>query len=120
MGREISFYCGVRTLGTVHFSSATMGQQNRVYGLDYADCLSYDTPQGEMFGPPDSDEHEGPYSPDWDRSLARAKKLLALVEATDNEGRKQYDLPKIRELVTLLEQCATSPLREYCRVRIFG
>lgn len=122
MGLEVNFYCGLRRLGSVHFSEFTMRRQQAVYGLDWGDCITFDHNGQECIGDPavdnGPDDFSGKYAPLWDRGLERARTLLGKVQTTECQHRKEYDLPKIEELVKLLEQCATSPQREYCRVEV--
>lgn len=115
----MTFYCGLRELGMVHFSEFTMRRQQMAYGIDWGDCLTYDSNGQECVGDPALEgDTGGKYEPLWDRGLERARELLTKVKATQNPHRLEYDLSKVERLVELLERCATSPLRKYCRVRI--
>ena len=117
MGYEIRFYCGLRPLGETHFASMTLERQQRAYGVDWFDCLSYDVPGGgECIGDPNSEELEGYFVPNWQRGLERARKLLKLTE--EHPLRSKYDVPKVQELIALMERCVSSTLLEYCRVRV--
>lgn len=122
MGLNVYFYCGLRQLGSVHFSEFTLRRQNNAYGLDWGDCITFDHNGQEYIGDPSietgPDHPSGRYAPLWDRGLERARRLLSLVQASKSEHRKEYDLPKVGQLVILLEKCATSELREYCQVEV--
>ncbi len=107
--------------GHVHFSAFTLGRQKKIYGIDYADCITYG-PEGaetEMVGAPDSDDEVGGwYTPDWDRAVLRVETLLAACLATTSEHRRTYDEDRLREYRELILKCASHPQREHCQVRI--
>jgi hypothetical protein len=106
-------------LGSAYFSGFTMRAQQAVYGVDWADCLTYG-PEGEteVVGSPDCDGFEGWYVPDWDRAVQRVDCLLAAWESTTNEHRKEYDSGKIHSFRDLIYLCAKHPQRDCCEVRI--
>lgn len=120
MSDRLYFYCGIRPLGSVGFRVGALFALKRLYGVDWFDCVSYDQRGVEVIGGREEDDENDidtvPFTPDWDRGLARARDLLACVRAQEERGW----LPGVEKLVGLLEQCATSSLREFCRVRHVG
>ena len=106
--------------GMAYFSAFTQRFQKASYGIDYTDCLTYG-PEGEeteMVGPPEGDDYHGWFTPDWDRAIVRAEKLLAAWEATSDEHRKKYDRDKLPVFIDLIRHCAAHPDRKNCQVSI--
>lgn len=107
------------TLGMAYFSTFTDRRQLTVYGLSWSACLTYG-PEGEeeQVGPIDVDDYPGWYTPDWDRALIRAERLLAAWETTKDAHRKEYDTDKVLPFVELIRACHAHPDRANCQVNI--
>lgn len=115
----------IESFGYVHFSGFTMRFQQKVYGIDYADCITYgpeatpEDPESELVGDPNtSGDTGGWYTPDWDRAVVRVERLIAACESTDNAHRKEYDREGLLRYRELILQCANHPDRQNCQVMI--
>lgn len=114
----------IEGFGYVHFSGFTLGRQQRVYGIDYADCITYgpeatpEDPESELVGDPNVSGTGGWYTPDWDRAVTRIERLIAACEATNNAHRKEYDREPLQKYRELILKCANHPDRQNCQVMI--
>ncbi len=116
MSNFINFRVGLKTIGTVCFSLSTTTLQQQVYGLGWADCLTYDDEHGEeVVG---TVTMKGWFQPNWDRAVKRVDQLLEAIEETVDLHRKRYDLFKVEEMDRLIRHCAQSPNKQYAYIQI--
>ena len=96
-----------KRIGLSYFSAFSDRRQREVYGLSWSDCLTYG-PEGdeEKIGPPGSTDWHGWFTPDWERALVRAQKLLDAWEATTDPQRKEYDRDKLPMFLAYVRECA--------------
>lgn len=112
MGVNVSFYHNGTPAGAASFSAFTLKRQRGLYGLDFADCLTYDVDGAEMVGAPDvapvdDADLSSPWRPNWTRGLERAERLLLLATRAGNE----YDLSRLPAFVGLVRRAAQEPDR---------
>jgi hypothetical protein len=109
MSHHITFSVGVRKVGSVSFSSFTLRAQEKAYGIDFVDCLTY--------GPEEYIDMELWYRPDWDRAVARVSMLKAKVDVCEDEHRRKYDGARVEAMARLIAYCAEPSRRPYAHVR---
>lgn len=103
-------------LGCAHFSAFTAELQAAAYGLDWADCLTWDDAEHqEMMGPRVGDaDWTHWYEPDWVRARERVDRLWAMASA--RTPMRKYDLDHLPAFQALIHRCAAHP--HPCQVRL--
>lgn len=102
MGFDIAVRLPNSPVETLHFAGGANLRQKRMYGLSFADCVTYgpDGDDTEVFGAIKCPEGGGWYRPRVGRCISRATELLAAIRAQSTHA---LDEERVSKLLSLLQ-----------------